>query len=144
MLANANDFIQNKIPDGGMPSEVVTLTGFKKPLDVEVKGLTTEEQLHILRTSTVVYPPAEPGGESMTGVDAYTVTAKQIIAAAVSIDFRSRDLQKAFGAKSQEDLVYKMLNDADKELIIRTLTDLSQEAPKSMGTPADDVETAKK
>ena len=81
-----------------------------KPLEWEIKPLTTEEteQIRLECTKNVPLPGKRGKNESTTEMNLYS--AKLMVSAIVFPDLYNAELQDSYGVKTPEDLLKKMLD----------------------------------
>ena len=82
-----------------------------KPLEWEIKALTTKESEDIRTECTTEVPVTGKPGMVRPKVDTKAYIAKLIAACVVFPDLYNKDLQDSYGVKTPEDLLKEMVDD---------------------------------
>ena len=82
-----------------------------KPLEWEIKALTTKESEDIRTACTIEVPVTGKPGMFRPKVDSKAYIAKLIAACVVFPDLYNKDLQDSYGVKTPEDLLKEMVDD---------------------------------
>ena len=82
-----------------------------KPLEWEIKPLTTKESEDIRTACTIEVQVTGKPGMFRPKVDSKTYIAKLIAACVVFPDLYDKDLQDSYGVKTPEDLLKEMVDD---------------------------------
>lgn len=82
-----------------------------KPLEWEIKALTTRESEDIRTTCTTEVPVTGKPGMFRPKVDTKAYIAKLIAACVVFPDLYDKELQDSYGVKTPEDLLKEMVDD---------------------------------
>ena len=81
-----------------------------KPLEWEIKPLTTKESDKIRESCTTEVPVKGKPGMVRPKIDSNTYSAKMITASVVFPDLEDKDLQDSYGVMTPEDLLKEMLD----------------------------------
>jgi len=83
-----------------------------KPLQWEIKPLSTEDNERIKDECTTIIETSDRGFRSYPKVNVRLLQAKQIVASVVFPDLFNAELQDSYGVKEPEDLLFAMLDEA--------------------------------
>ena len=83
-----------------------------KPLEWEIKPLSTADNERIKEECTSIIETRDRGVRAYPKIDIKALTAKQMVASVCFPDLYNAELQDSYGVKEPEDLLFAMLDEA--------------------------------
>ena len=83
-----------------------------KPIQWEIKTLSTKDNERIKDECTTIVETADRGFKAHPKIDIKVLQAKQITASVVYPDLRNAELQDSYGVKEPDELLFAMLDEA--------------------------------